>query len=43
MELDDVDVSSLMRSSRLAQPAQRLGADSLARQRKNRSRSPKKR
>ncbi|MEY2659841.1 MAG: hypothetical protein RLZZ123_1013 [Pseudomonadota bacterium] len=43
MELDDADVSSLMRTSRLAQATQRMGADSLTRQRKTRSRTQKRR
>lgn len=44
MELDDSDVSALMRTSSQSQRTQRhVGADSLARQRQNRARSPKKR
>jgi len=43
MELDDADVSSLMRTSPLAQATQRMGADSLTRQRKTRSRTQKRR
>lgn len=44
MELDDGDVAALVRSSRQSQASpRRVGADSLARQRQKRARSPKKR